>query len=197
VKGLAVEALGLPDLHNLPEIHHGDSVRDMADHRQIMRNEYVGRSQLTLDVIQQVEDSCLHGDIQGGDRLVEDDHVRLKREGTRNANALALAARKFVRVARRMFLAQANEADEVTHAHLSFRTRPRSVFQRFSDIFGNPQARMKRSVRILEYQLKVPAHESQPLAVELYKILPSENNLAARGSHQLQDAATESRLTAS
>ena len=55
--------------------------------------------ELALQVAQQVEDLRLDRDVERGDRLVGDDHLRLQRERARDADALALAARELVRVA--------------------------------------------------------------------------------------------------
>ena len=48
---------------------------------------------------QQVEDLRLDGDVERGDRLVADDELRLEGERAGDADALALAAGEFVRVA--------------------------------------------------------------------------------------------------
>jgi hypothetical protein len=36
--------------------HHGDAVADALDHRQIVRDEQVGKVELVLQVAQQVDD---------------------------------------------------------------------------------------------------------------------------------------------
>ncbi len=64
-----------------------------------MGDEEVGIAVLLLQVVEEVEHLCLHGDVEGGDTFVADDQFGLEDEGTGDADALALTARKFVRVA--------------------------------------------------------------------------------------------------
>src|SRR3989440_574267 len=43
-------------LHHLAHIHHGDAVRDVLDHRQVVGDEKVGQVELLLEVFQKVDD---------------------------------------------------------------------------------------------------------------------------------------------
>ncbi len=43
----------------------------MSHHRQIMGNEYVGQTEISLEVAQQVEHLGLHRHIECGDGLIE------------------------------------------------------------------------------------------------------------------------------
>ena len=52
-----------------------------------------------LQVLEQVQDLRLHGDVERRDRLVADDQLRLQRERARDPDPLPLAARELVRVA--------------------------------------------------------------------------------------------------
>jgi hypothetical protein len=79
------------------QVHHRHGVGDVLDHAQVVADEQVGDAEFALQVLQQVEDLRLHRHIQRRDRLVRDDQRRLQRERPRDAQALALAARKFVR----------------------------------------------------------------------------------------------------
>ena len=80
-----------------PEVHHGDPVRHMPDHGQIVGDEDVGDPELLLEVIEQVQDLCLDGKVQGGHRFIQDDDVRVQGQGPGYADALALAAGEFLR----------------------------------------------------------------------------------------------------
>ena len=59
-----------------------------------------GQAELVLQLQQQVDDLRLHRDVEGRDRLVGDDALGLDRERPGDADALPLAARELVRVAR-------------------------------------------------------------------------------------------------
>ncbi len=68
---------------------------------------------LTLQVLEQVNDLRLDRDVERGDRLVRDDEVRLDGERARNADALTLAARELVRVAVCVVGVEADDAHQV------------------------------------------------------------------------------------
>ena len=59
---------------------------------------YVSPSSL-LQVLQQIDDLRLHGDVERGDRLVEHEELRIRRQRARDADALPLPAGEFVRIA--------------------------------------------------------------------------------------------------
>ena len=70
MKGRPEECILLRELDDLSEIHDGDAVADVLDHREIMRNEEVGELQLLLQVPQQIDDLRLDGDVERRDGLV-------------------------------------------------------------------------------------------------------------------------------
>jgi hypothetical protein len=71
----------------------------MPHHRKIMADEQDGEAELAPDLEEQIDDLCLDGDIEGGDWLVGDQEARLHHDCPRDADALALAAREFMREA--------------------------------------------------------------------------------------------------
>ena len=75
-----VELLGRRQLHDAAQIHHGDPVADVLHDREIMRDEQVGKPQVLLQIVQQVEHLRLDRDIQRAHRLVADDELRVERE---------------------------------------------------------------------------------------------------------------------
>src|SRR5579872_2168381 len=92
----------LPRRHfdDLAEIHHGHAMRHVLDDRKIVADEEEREAEFGLQILQQVDDLRLDRNVERGDRLIADDQVRLGRERTRDADALALAARKLMRPAR-------------------------------------------------------------------------------------------------
>ncbi len=87
---------------DLPQIHHGDPVRHIVHHCHVVADEQIGDPKLALQILQQFQHARLDRHIKGGNAFVRDDEVRLKRQRARDADALALAARKLVRVAVKM-----------------------------------------------------------------------------------------------
>jgi hypothetical protein len=61
-------------------------------------DEKVEEPQAELELLEQVEDLRPEGDVERRDRLVEHDEFRRERNGTGDAEALALAAREFMRI---------------------------------------------------------------------------------------------------
>ncbi len=64
-----------------------------------MGDKQIGQAEFFLQVLQQVEDLGLDGNIQRRDRLVADDKLRVQGQGAGNADALALTAAEGVRIA--------------------------------------------------------------------------------------------------
>ena len=54
----------------------------------------IGQAEALLQILHQVEDLRLHRDVERRDGLVRDDEIGLDRERPRDADALALAARR-------------------------------------------------------------------------------------------------------
>ena len=78
--------------------HDADAVGDAFDHAQIMGDEQHGHAEALLQRLEQVEDLGLHGDVERGGGLVGDEQVGLVGERHGDHDALALAARKLVRI---------------------------------------------------------------------------------------------------
>ena len=84
----------------------------MAHHREIVRDEEQVRPQALLQLHEQVHHLGLDRDVERRDRLVADRSGRLQRERAGDADALALAAGEFVRVAIRHVGSQADQRDQ-------------------------------------------------------------------------------------
>ncbi len=82
---------------DLPEVHHRDVVADVLDHGHVVRDEEIGQAELALQACEQVQDLRADRDVEGRHRLVADDQLRIRRERTRDVDALALSARELVR----------------------------------------------------------------------------------------------------
>jgi hypothetical protein len=85
-----------------PKIHHYDAATDVFDDCEIVSNEQVGEAELALQVLQQVDNLRLHGDIEGAHRLVADDEFWFNGQGASDADPLALATAELVWVAVRV-----------------------------------------------------------------------------------------------
>src|SRR5689334_8083691 len=89
---LAIQIVGGRQLNHLAEVHHGHPISNVLDDRKVVGDEHVGEIVLSLEILEQVDHLRLHGHVQSGDGLVTDDKLRLDRQGTRDPDALSLAA---------------------------------------------------------------------------------------------------------
>ena len=149
--GLREERVARPLLDDPAEVHDGDRVGHVADDREVVRDEEVGQVEPVLQVAQQVEDLRLDRDVDGRDRLVEHDELRVERERARDADALALAAGELARIGARVLRAQADELEQLRHARRAAACRESerswttsgneticsTVFRLFSDAYGS------------------------------------------------------------
>src|SRR5215475_1510834 len=79
-------------LHDLAKIHHGNPMGDVLNDREIVADEQQSQTQISLQLLQQVDNLRLDRDIERGNGLVAHDQVRLSSERTGNRDTLALAA---------------------------------------------------------------------------------------------------------
>mgnify|MGYP000902678350 CR=1 FL=1 len=68
------------ELDDPAQVHDRDAVRDLPDDRQVVRDEDVGDPELVLQVLEQVDDLRLNGDVERGDGFVANDEVSVKLE---------------------------------------------------------------------------------------------------------------------
>ena len=78
-------------------VHDRDPVREHVDDREVVTDEQARELQALLQLLQQVEESGLHRDVERARRLVRDEQFRGERECPGDADALALAAGELVR----------------------------------------------------------------------------------------------------
>src|SRR5439155_1491328 len=70
-------------LHELAEVHHADARAQVPDDGEIVGDEEVADARALLDVPQQVHDLGADRHVERGDRLVEEDALRVRRERPR------------------------------------------------------------------------------------------------------------------
>ena len=77
---------------DLTEIHHRDTVGDVADHRKVMADEQIGQAKLFLQILQQIDHLRLDRHIQCRNWFITHDETRIEGKGAGNADALTLSA---------------------------------------------------------------------------------------------------------
>lgn len=73
------------------------AIAHVSNDSEVVRDEEQGQSELASQRFQENQDLGLHRDIERGDRFVEDQHVGLNGQGSRNTRSLTLTAAELVR----------------------------------------------------------------------------------------------------
>ena len=61
---LGEDALDWTNLDDLAEIHHGDAIREVTDHVEVVADEEIGQPLLVAQVGEQVEHLALNRDVE-------------------------------------------------------------------------------------------------------------------------------------
>ena len=102
-------------LDNLTALHDDQAMREGADDFQIVADEEEAELATLLDRTQQGNDLGLDRNVERGGWLVENEEVGFEDKGAGDCDALALAARKLVRIAAGGFGIEANFAKGIAH----------------------------------------------------------------------------------
>ena len=170
----------------LPRYITATRSRDVLHHGEVVGDEQVGEAELALQVLQQVEDLRLDRHVERRDRLVADDELRLERERAGDADALALPAGEFVRIAQRVLgrRGRPGRSSSVDRARRSSAPR-RGRARRSGSARMSPtrHARVERRVGVLEDDLHVAGAARAALAAaQRVTSLPSKRIVPAVGS---------------
>ncbi|EGJ74926.1 putative peptide ABC transporter ATP-binding protein [Streptomyces sp. Tu6071] len=198
VRGVLVDLLVRARLDDAAEVHDGDAVGDVADDREVVRDEDVGEVELLLEPLHEVDDLRLHRDVEGRHGLVGDDDLGAQRETARDADALPLAAGELVRVAVDVLGVEPDDVEEFLHAlaPVPLRRDLRVDVVRLADDVADRHPGVERGVRVLEDHLDVAAHRLQGAAGELRDVLALVADRAARGLLQVDEHLGDGRLAA-
>ena len=103
-------------LDDLAEVHDCHAVGDVADDRQVVRDEHVREPQFVLQAVEQVHDARLDRHVERGHRLVEHDQRGFQSERAGDADPLTLTARELVREAGRVLGREADQLQQLGDA---------------------------------------------------------------------------------
>jgi hypothetical protein len=162
--------------------------------RKVVRDEEVRQPQLVLQVLQEVDDLRLHGDVESGDGLVEHHELRIRRQRARDADALPLPSGELVRIALPVVGREADFQEELRDALVAIGFVEVVDDQRLGDDRPHGHARIQRRIRILKDDLHVPADAAQVAGVEVEHVLPFELDGAGGRLDEPEDAAPDGGL---
>ena len=165
-------------------------IGEVAHDREVVRNDDQRGVSLGLDLVQQVEDRRLHGDIQRRDRFVGDDHVGIAGQCASDRHPLLLTARELVGLSAGELRRQPHDLEEMRD--LVRRSAPRQSTQapkRPADCVADRVARVERAVGVLEDHLDRALDRGRPrLDADRTNLVALELDPAfARGFETYQD----------
>ncbi len=191
----AVQCRRRGPLHDPPQVHHRDVVRDVLYDRQVVRDEQVGQPAGALQVGQQIEHLRLHRDIKRRHRLIAHQERRLYRQGPRDPDALALPARELVGILVGQRRVEADLAEQRVNPRIAFRLGDELVDrERLAQRLTDGHARVERAIRILKHDLHAPAQRPQrrgPQAEHFSSVQPERPSGRLR---EPQQCACDGRL---
>ena len=115
-----VETVRCREFYDLTQIHHGDTVADVLDDAEVVRDKQVGEVELFLEFFHQVDDLRLDGDVERADRLVGDDELGGKGKGACDPDSLALSAVECVRLSTQVIRVQTDANEQLFDTTLEF-----------------------------------------------------------------------------
>ncbi len=113
VAGRVCDDVHRPLFHDLSVAEYRHPVRHVAYDGEVVGDEQVAEAEFSLQVLQEVEDLGLDGEVQGASGFVADDDVGFEDQGTCDGDALALSAGELCRVAEGGVGGQADAFEDV------------------------------------------------------------------------------------
>ena len=191
------DLIARPDLDDPTVEHDRDAIADVMHHRHVVTDEQVAQSELVLQIVEQVQDLRLDGDVQRLGRLVADDESRLHRKRSGDADALPLAAAELVRIAIGGLLPESAAFEQLLDANAEFVAGRQTVHhERLADETADPHAGVQRAAGILEYDLHLTTQCPHVHGGLLEHRLSIEDDLAAGRGQKAKHRSAHGRLAA-
>ena len=151
----AEDRLRVADLHDPPEVEHGDPVGEVADDAEVVRDQQVARPALGLQLGQQVEDRGLDRDVERAGRLVGDDDPRVAGECPGDRQPLLEAAGQLTRLEVEVALGQPQVRGELVDPLVDgLALEPGELADRARQDVARGPAAIERRVGVLEDHLE-------------------------------------------
>src|SRR5215831_19226106 len=193
--GVEVERLARADLHDLPEVHHGDAVRHVQDDVEVVRDEEIGEAEASAQIHEEIQHLRLDRHVEGGHGLVSHDEARLEGQGRRDADALALAARQLVGIALGEGGMEPDHLQQLADQATAARRVVLAVdLERLRDDAAHAHPRIERAEGILEDDLHALPRFPQLVGSEPHEVPSLEADMARAGLDETQDQSTCRRL---
>jgi hypothetical protein len=129
-----------------------DAIRPVGRYAKVVGDQQDRGVVLAAQIVDQIKDAALDGDVERAGRLVGDDQLRLQRDGDGNQNALLHAARELVRILARpqRGIRQTDAAEEFEHTGVDRRLVAVAMYpENFGDLRTDRLDRVERARRVL------------------------------------------------
>ena len=164
---LCEERVGGGLLDDAAGVHDDDLVRDLGDDGEVVADELDCGAGLVLELLQELEDAGLDGDVEGGGGLVGDEELGAAGERHGDAGALALAAAHLVRVGAGALLGRgdADLVEQVDRVALGLAPGEAAVEHKgFGDLAADAHHGVEGGAGLLEDHGDAVAAEALPVA---------------------------------
>ena len=158
--GMIKQLLRIAQLHHVAEIHNANTVGDVFDNRKIVSDKEISQIVLFLQILKQVDNLRLNGNVQSRNSLVADDKLRIRGKRTRNTDSLALSAGELVREAVNEIGRQSAHLHDFQNTILHSRTVFAEILvsqHTLADNLTDGHSWIEGGIRILENQLQLAA----------------------------------------
>ena len=172
MQGILVEVVAIGHLDDLADVHDRDPVADVPHDGQVVGDKQVGEVVARLEVLEQIDDLSLDRHVEGADRLIADDELRVEHKGPGDADALPLAATELVRVTICEVRVQTHDAEHLADLLVLLLTLGDVMdLQRLGDDAAHGHAGIQRREWVLENHLHVAPIGNQVVRAELGYVL--------------------------
>src|SRR5918995_5978605 len=198
VQRVLVQLLRRRDLDDRAQVHDRDPIGDVPDDGEVVGDEQIRQRELGLELLEQVDDLRLDRDVERGDRLVQDDEVRVEGEGARDADALTLAAGELVRIAAGGVPGEPDRLEELSYTGGEVSSSGEAMGpHRLADDPADAVARIERGEGVLEDDLHAAPEGTELAFAAVSDVLAVEDDAARGRLVEPQDRAPDRRLAAS
>ena len=168
----------------------------MSDDREVVRDQQQPEIEVARELNQEVRELGLRRGVKGGERLVEDDHGRLRGEGAGHGDPLALAARELVREPIDRARRKPDQLAQLAHAlGASGGRHDPQRDERVRELGADLPTRVERRVGVLEDELEPREVALAAAAAEGRDVLPVEDDRSRDRLHEPDRRAGERGLS--
>ena len=120
VQRLRTQFIAFCQLHHTSKIHDTNSIRYVPDHRNIMSNKQIRKTQLILQIFHHINYLRLNRNIQCRNRLITDNKLRIYCQSSGDSYSLLLSTGKLMRETVGMFCIQSYNTKQLFDFFLPF-----------------------------------------------------------------------------